>query len=237
MTSAGRHNTIWHAVLAGGVGVVLLVAVSVAYIAIGPRAGFLGHMIVHVVNLGLAAPLVALALALALLRAPVRSPSTWVGAALPAIGAVLELIVVWVWHTPVLHILAREKPAVFALEQVTVLVAGALLWWAAWRAVIAGDRSAIGVSVLALLMTSMHMTLLGAIFAFADRALFEAPGSFLMTICGQTPIADQHTGAAVMLGFLGVIYLAAGLGFAAALLHARQTPVANKLGTEATLSR
>jgi putative membrane protein len=62
----------------------------------------------------------------------------------------------------------------------------------------------------------MHMTLLGALFALANRPLFQhaTPAS----------MADQHLGGAIMLLAGGVSYLAGGLGLTARILRTSGRP-------------
>jgi putative membrane protein len=71
--------------------------------------------------------------------------------------------------------------------------------------------------VVGLLLTSMHMTLLGALLALPPRPLYQHPGGF----AGFTPLQDQHLGGAIMLLGGGVSYLLGGLGLTAALLRQR----------------
>lgn len=79
-----------------------------------------------------------------------------------------------------------------------------------------------GAGVVALLLTSMHMTLLGALLALSPRPLYgHAHGSF----AGLAPLDDQHLGGAVMLLVGGASYLLGGLVLMARLLRA---PVAQR---------
>jgi putative membrane protein len=70
---------------------------------------------------------------------------------------------------------------------------------------------------LALLLTSMHMTLLGALLALPPRALYShhAEGGAL------TPLEDQHLGGAIMLVAGGIAYLAGGLALTVEILRRR----------------
>jgi putative membrane protein len=102
------------------------------------------------------------------------------------------------------------------LEQSTFLISGLLLWLAAFGGDVSRrvERSAQG--GVALLLTSMHMTLLGALLALPPRALYShhahhAHGDL-------TPLEDQHLGGAIMLVIGGLVYLVGGLMLAAQLL-------------------
>ena len=74
-------------------------------------------------------------------------------------------------------------------------------------------RAAAG--VVALLLTSMHMTLLGALLALSPRPLYAHAGH------GPSALDEQHLGGAIMLGVGGVSYLAGGLWLSVRLLHLR----------------
>lgn len=180
------------------------------------RHSFAAHMTVHIAVVAVAAPLVALTI-MGTRADPVRAIPNLVA---PVPASMIELVVVWAWHAPALHHAARQESAVFVLEQVTFAVAGILLWIAA----IGGDREQrrlrAGGGILALLFTSMHMTLLGALFALANRPLFEhAPPA-----SGLSAIADQQLGGVIMLLVGGASYLLGGLWLTAAVLRPRAAP-------------
>ena len=90
-------------------------------------------------------------------------------------------------------------PAGFALEQGSFLIVGLLVWVSALRARngLAGAGS--------LLLTSMHMTLLGALLILAPRDVFAE-------ICGRAAdLGGQQLGGLLMLGIGTPVYLIAGL--------------------------
>jgi putative membrane protein len=158
---------------------------------------FTAHMTMHLAVVAVAAPLIAWGVA-GTRYDPVRvAPRVF--APLPA--SVAEFVAVWTWHAPALHQAARHDAVAFGAEQITFLLAG--LWL--WLAVFGGEpqvrlaRAATG--VVALLLTSMHMTLLGALLALAPRPLYGPAHS----------LADQHLGGALMLLVGGTAYLLGGL--------------------------
>ena len=179
---------------------------------------FSAHMAVHMSVVAFAAPLLALAIGGSALDPLRRLPAPLL--AVPA--SLIELIVVWGWHAPALHRLARATGAGFAAEQATFLTSALFVWLCACAtepkvgaAVSTGgsayERGASpGAGVLALLLTSMHMTLLGALLALAPRPLYHHGAS--------TALADQHLGGALMLSIGGVVYLTGGLWLAGKLL-------------------
>ena len=86
-----------------------------------------------------------------------------------------------------------------------------MLWIAAFNKTAAG--------IVALLLTAMHMTLLGALLALSPRELY-AHGYGL---------DDQHLGGAIMLIVGGVSYIAGGLYLSGRLISAsRETTAARE---------
>jgi putative membrane protein len=181
----------------------------------GPRSGsFAAHMTMHMGVVAVAAPLLALGVAGGRFD-PVRRAPRWFA---PIPASLVELVVVWAWHTPALHHLARHSAAGLVLEQASFLASGLLLW----LAVLGGDarerdeRTAAG--IVALLLTSMHMTLLGALLALPTRPLYlhavHAGGHV-------DPLQDQHLGGAIMLVVGGLAYLCGGLWLTARLLRTK----------------
>lgn len=174
---------------------------------------FSAHMTMHMGVVAVAAPLVAMGLARSAVDLVSRRP--WLFNAIAA--SVVELLVVWAWHVPALHRAARTSVAALLLEQGMFFGSGLLVWLSA----LAGghkheahQRAAAG--VVALLLTSMHMTLLGALLALAPRVIYTHAGAD-----GAAPgaLADQHLGGAIMLLVGGIAYLAGGLGLSARLLR------------------
>lgn len=164
---------------------------------------FAAHMAIHMSVVALAAPLVAAAIAGGPWDLTARHPIL-LG---PVATSVVELVVVWAWHAPALHGAGRGSTAIFAIEQASFLLAGVLVWtsclgYAAGRRVAASLAGTFG-----LLLTSMHMTLLGALLAFATRPLYAHAGH------GDAPaaLADQQLGGIIMLIAGGAAYLAGGL--------------------------
>lgn len=203
------------AVVLASAGLVPLFAACTAWFVIGgPEAGFAGHMAVHVINIAVAAPLLAASLAEPFARWSRTHP--WLSAAL--LASFVEFAVLWTWHTPQLHLLARDAPAAFLAEQSMFLLVSFMLWAPGFAALAAGDKRVMGVSVIALLFTSMHMTLLGALIVFAPQELYAGDGAVAVNICGLTGQEDQVVGATMMLTAGATIYLVGGLRLVAAII-------------------
>ncbi|MDX6749779.1 cytochrome c oxidase assembly protein [Geminicoccaceae bacterium 1502E] len=169
---------------------------------------FTGHMAVHMTVVVVAAPLLAMALS-GSAGDPLRR---WPLAASPVVASLLEFVVVWGWHAPFLHHAARSLPAARGAEQLSFLAVGTLLWL---TSIHGRDRGADAAGVLGLLLTSMHMTLLGGLIALAPRPLYDHAGSTGML----TPLEDQQLGGTLMLTAGGAVYLAGGLFLLARLLR------------------
>jgi putative membrane protein len=165
-------------------------------------------MTMHMLVVAVAAPLLALGAAGTRLD-PARR---WPGLFAPIPVSLVELVVVWVWHAPALHHAARSHGIAFIIEQATFLAAGLALW----ISVFGGDRprspNRTGAGIVALLLTSMHMTLLGALLALSPRALY-AHG------IATHALDDQHLGGAIMLVVGGASYLAGGVALTVSLFR------------------
>ncbi len=176
---------------------------------------FVGHMLMHVMVVAVAAPLLAIGMAGGRLDVSNRLPVLFS----PILASVLELFVVWAWHMPALHHAARTSQAAEWLEQGSYLLVGLLVWLAAFGG--ARHRRALA-GIAGLLLTSMHMTLLGVLLAMSGRPLFEHTGSALS---GLTPLEDQQMGGVIMLAFGGSAYLIGGLYLLFGLLQDKRHAV------------
>lgn len=169
---------------------------------------FSAHMTMHMAVVAVAAPLVALGIGRR------RGVSRLRGALGPIPASILELIVVWAWHAPALHLAARHSASGLVAEQGMFLASALLVWTASIGGDAVRDRDRAAAGVVALLLTSMHMTLLGALLALSPRPLYAHAGS--------AALDEQHLGGAIMLLVGGVSYLAGGLGLSAVLLRSRR---------------
>lgn len=190
----------------GAAGVVLLGVLWLGPLPALAEGSFTAHMTLHMGLMAVVAPLLAVACI-----------STRGNPGSPVIASAVELIVVWAWHTPLLHEAARTSTGAFVTEQASFLFVGVWLWWAAL-----GARSTPGdhrrwAGVAALIFTSVHMTLLGSLFTFAPRALYGVHATH------PASLTDQHLGGGIMLLAGGLAYLAGGLILAGHGLRAPQT--------------
>ena len=166
--------------------------------------GMIGHMASHMIAVALAPPLLVCGLTGTALD-PARR---WPRAVTPVAMMLVELVTVWLWHVPALRESMRGSAALMAFEQLSFLAAGILLWFS----VMATPQRAAGVG--ALLLTSMHMTLLGALIGLAPRPLYSLHHSI-----GMDPMEDQQLGGVIMLLVGGASYLTGGLYLLGGLLR------------------
>lgn len=190
---------------------------TLAALWFGPLPGlaqraFWAHMTLHMGVVAVAAPLLSFAIAGTAFDPVKKAPALFP----PIPLSILELIVVWAWHAPALHFAARHTPLGFVAEQASFVIAGVLVWLSAFGGPLGYSQDRYATGVAALLLTSMHMTLLGALLALSPRALY-----FHVDYCIDvvSVLDDQHLGGAIMLLVGGVAYLAGGLWLTAALVR------------------
>ncbi|WP_226781663.1 cytochrome c oxidase assembly protein [Oceaniglobus trochenteri] len=152
-------------------------------------AAFPAHMLRHMMLVAVIPPLLVLG-------APRLADRL---ALSPMVAAAVEFVVVWAWHLPGAYGLAFLESFGLVAEQASFLVAGLVVWAGCLRA----EQPLLGAG--GLLLTSMHMTLLGALIVLAPRDLYSE-------ICGLAPdLGGQQLGGLLMLGIGTPIYLVAGL--------------------------
>jgi putative membrane protein len=177
---------------------------------LGPwRESFAAHMVAHMGVVAIAAPLIAMGLPQRWRPGPAMPP------ALPVVASVAELVAVWGWHAPAMRAAAEASISATVAEQATFLAVGIALWWTSFAAPHVRAHAAAGAG--ALLLTSIHMTLLGALLALSPRPLYgtgEVTCFGLVLDAGQ----DQQLGGVVMLLVGAVVYLAGGVTLVARLL-------------------
>lgn len=162
---------------------------------------FAAHMWLHMLVVGVAVPLLAAALA------PRFAMTS--ALALPIAVSLVDFIVVWGWHAPMLHHASRSQPLVLLAEQLSFFVISLLVWLVALAGRDRGNAALGG--AMALFFTSMHMTLLGALLGLSPRLLYAGHHASGTGWLGLSPLADQQMGGVVMLAIGGVVYLCGGL--------------------------
>ena len=205
-------------------GLAILAALWIGPLPERARGSFAAHMVMHMGVVAIASPVLAIGLlrlwpALANRLTP----------ALAILASFAEFAAVWTWHAPALHDAARVELPLLVFEQGSFLLAGLFVWMTAIGAATPDNstHAARASGAVALLVTSMHMTLLGALLLLSPRPLYEcakicAPAAWL------TPLEDQQLGGVVMLVIGGVSYLAGGLTLLFSALNERN----DELGLE-----
>lgn len=196
------------------IGMLALAAVWLTPLPQLARHSFSAHMTMHMGVVAVASPLIALALTGGRFD-PVMKAPRWFA---PIPASIVELVVVWAWHAPALHHAARHTMAGLIAEQGMFLLSGLFVWLSAFggrQKNYERDTARAAAGIVALLLTSMHMTLLGALLALTPRPLYShaAHSAWL------TPLEDQQLGGAIMLTVGGVAYLTGGLWLTTRLLR------------------
>jgi putative membrane protein len=177
------------------------------------HSAFYPHMIMHMLVVAIAAPLIAYGMVGTRFDKSEMYPRLF--APIPA--SVGELIIVWGWHAPVFHMVARHTTWGLILEQGSFLIAGIWVWLSAFVRKEAG--------VIGLLLTSMHMTFLGALLSLSNRSLYNHHHGF----GNLSALEDQHIGGAIMLIVGGISYLSGGLWLTFEVLKERNGSINEKL--------
>lgn len=175
------------------------------------RWGMTGHMTGHMIAVAIAAPLIAQGLSGTRADPAIR----WPQIVLPMAMMLVELATVWLWHLPALRAAAHGSAWIMIVEQACFLAAGLLLW----SAVLNAPQRVAGIG--ALLLTSMHMTLLGVLIGLAPRPLYPMHGMHDLD-----PLTDQQLGGVVMLVIGATSYLIGGLVLLASLLREKERAIA-----------
>ncbi len=197
--------------------VTLVIALlSLALLWLGPlpelaRNSFAAHMLLHMLVVAVLAPWLAMGIAGGSLDPVRRAPGIF--SPLPA--SALEFVVVWAWHTPALHHAARHSTFMMIGEQASYLAVGLLLWLSAFGGSVRDRRNRAAAGITGLLVTSMHMALLGVLLALAERPLFAHADP---NAIGLSVLRDQQLGGIIMLVFGGTTYLIGALVLLARLL-------------------
>lgn len=180
------------------------------------RQAFWAHMTMHMAVVAVAAPFIALGVAGTRFDPVRKTPKFY--APIPA--SLVELAVVWIWHAPVLHQFARHNVAGLIAEQASFIISGLLMWLSAFGGEASCGRNRSATGVVGLLLTSMHMTLLGALLALSPRPLYWHETHAVAAVPTiLTALQDQHLGGAIMLLVGGLSYLIGGLGLTAGLVQ------------------
>ncbi|PWK61455.1 cytochrome c oxidase assembly protein [Roseicyclus mahoneyensis] len=177
---------------AGFAAVAVLAVIFLSPLCALSAALFSVRVVHHVLLIAVAAPLLVLAF-------PARY-------ALPLSALVaVNLIVLWLWHVPGVYTWAIGSVAGYWLMQASLLGTALALWREVLR-----RGSDPGAGIAALLAMVAQMGLLGALIAFAPRALYPTHG-YTTEVWGFSPLEDQQLAGLIMWVPAILPYLAAAL--------------------------
>lgn len=188
------------------------------------------HMVQHVLLLAVAAPLLVAGAALPAMlwclpggwrqqamrrwRRAVQHQSGRGRIRWLVVVTVVHILVLWVWHLPVLYDAAVSNDAVHAIEHLCFLGTACGFWWAVGL----GPVAVRGQAIMAVFATSMAGTALGVAMLLASRPWYSAYPS----------LSQQEVGAVVMWAFPGIGYAIAAVAlFASWVSHSDRRPLAN----------
>jgi putative membrane protein len=184
---------------------------------------FSAHMIEHELLMVAAAPLLVAArpmpeILLGLPDRRRRATVEWARRACPRrlwaaatelrTATLVHIVVLWVWHLPVLFTAALDSELVHIAQHLSFFLSALCFWESAWRRHV--RRSDQGEAAMLLFLVSLQAGFLGALLTFSSRlwypAGYGAAGEF-----GLTPLEDQQLAGLVMWIPACSIYLIGGL--------------------------
>ena len=120
----------------------------------------------------------------------------WRTVTAPGTAIVVNIAVLWGWHTPPMHDLAMRYGPIHVAEPLCFLASGWLLWWVALQPV--GRRTVPYVIGIALLIaTAAQHTALGLFLTFSAAPWYPDHAQASLR-WGLTPLDDQHLSGVVM---------------------------------------
>lgn len=158
------------------------------------------HMAQHMLIMVVIIPLYMLARPLPQWVAVGGWPVVWLSKPLlylsryPMQTAFMQGIVIWFWHAPKFYNLALASPWWHLLEHICFALSACVFWWS-----VLNQRTA--VTLLALLFTLMHTSMLGALLTFAQIPLYNDSRDF----------HDQQLAGLIMWVPSGLPYLIAAI--------------------------
>jgi len=182
-----------------GTGLMLL-----AIALLSPVATLAGHYLLtfHLVQvtlvMGFAPPLLLLALPRTLPAAPRALRIAGRVVVHPACAIVLVNLVFFGWHAPALYDAALLHPALYGLQQLSLLLVSLAFWWAIVEPTGPGSWSMGGLFKLGyILLATIPQTFAGLLFALAHH-VFYAPYAAAPRVTGLDALGDQQLAGALM---------------------------------------
>ena len=179
---------------------------------------FSAHMVVHIASMNVAAPLLA---AWAVTHWPARGiRASWLW-----IATLVQIVLLWAWHSPVVHNVTAESAAL-GLTLHGALFLAALSFWFFLLTISAAARWQ---TIPALLLTGKLACLLAALLIFAPRTLYESAGHLLHGASHLPALDDQQLAGLLMITACPLSYLVAAVVITVQLIGRPQTSPAASL--------
>lgn len=183
-----RTERIWFAV-----GFALLTLALVSPLCALSVSLFSARVAQHMVLTLVAAPMLALGGAAVLAPAFLKRRFAWLARPLPA--ALVFAALIWFWHAPAPYAATFDNKLIYWLMHLSLIVSAVLLW----RALLCDERRHAGGALAAGIISTVQMSLLGAILTFANAPAFAlhfaTAGAW-----GFDPLVDQQLGGVIMWG-------------------------------------
>lgn len=172
---------------------------------------FVAHMTQHVLLATVAPPLLVLGLPRGDVSIRAGLLRVWRAVIRPPVAFALHTIAIWGWHAPALYQRALQSDALHALEHVSFVGTGVLLWCGILHTPTGRRRpSSRGPELLSgmaiLFLTAMQTGVLGALLTFSRKVLYPAQ-SAVSGWWNLTPLDDQRLAGLVMWVIGGVLYV------------------------------
>lgn len=185
---------------------------------------FSAHMIQHELLMAIAAPLLVVGNpAVPLLwGTPVRARSPighafgsrpvqaiWSFITRPLVAFLAHAAAIWIWHAPRLYDASVTSELVHSAQHLSFLGTALLFWWSLFHS--RQRKGSEGAAILYLFLTGIHTTLLGALLATSDSAIYSVYTDATTRVWGLTAIDDVQLGGIIMWVPGGLVYLGAAL--------------------------
>ncbi len=189
-------------IVPAGAALAVLVVAFVSPLCALSTALYSARIAHHVLLVAVAALLLAMALPAGRIALRVPLPVLVLG----------HTVLMWLWHAPVPYAFALSSNAAYLAMEASLLFSAFLLWQA-----MLSRATHPGRALAALLGSIVQMGMLGALFTFAARPLYEAHATTTLPF-GLTPLADQQLAGIVLWVPAAAPYLLAALVLALRLL-------------------
>ncbi len=122
----------------------------------------------------------------------------------PLVGLIALTVILWGWHLPAVYEAALQSPVIHAVEHLSFLASGLLLWNA-----VLGTATRLhqryGQALFLLFGNGLQSAALGAILTFAGSELYPL-NSIRPEVWGLTSLEDQQVAGAIMWVPGGLVY-------------------------------